>query len=513
MLFNSYHFIFLFFPLFLIIFFIIKSSKVLKKFFFFNTLIVIFSLFFYAYYDLKYLYILFFNILVNFYLGNLIIINNNNKFYLCLGIIFNIFFLFYYKYLTVTLNFIGLNIINYNSIIIPLGVSFFTFQQISYLIEISNNTKKKINFYEYVSFILFFPKLISGPILKINEYYPKIYQVFKKKYLYSNLIIGLAIFFVGLSKKLLIADQIALHIDPFFLINENKIELNVIESWLGPIGYIFQLYFDFSGYSDMAVGLCRIIGLDIPYNFLSPLKKTSLKNFWSVWHITLTRFTTEYIFSPLTYYLNSIKINFRISIIISSIFTFLLIGIWHGAGINFLVFGIIHGLGYQINIFYNFLVNYYKIYFLKHKFMEAIYWAITFVVVVISFVFFRSPNLDTSLNIIKNMFNFSNLVLPTFFYNVSFLIILVNNFFFQIAPFEIFTDKYYFYLILIAFIIVLFFPNTKTISIILDKNINKNSFTLKECFLSILTIIFFSFLILASLFSLNNSRTFLYYQF
>jgi D-alanyl-lipoteichoic acid acyltransferase DltB (MBOAT superfamily) len=318
---------------------------------------------------------------------------------------------------------------------------------------------------------------------------------------------------VGLSKKLLIADQIALHIDPFFLINENEIELNVIESWLGPIGYIFQLYFDFSGYSDMAVGLCRIIGLDIPYNFLSPLKKTSLKNFWSVWHITLTRFTTEYIFSPLTYYLNSIKINFRISIIISSIFTFLLIGIWHGAGINFLVFGIIHGLGYQINIFYNFLVNYYKIYFLKHKFMEAIYWAITFVVIVISFVFFRSPNLDTSLNIIKNMFNFSNFVLPTFFYNVSFLKILVNNFSFQIAPFEIFTDKYYFYLILIAFIIVLFFPNTKTISIVLDKNINKNSFTLKECFLSILTIIFFSFSILASLFSLNNSRTFLYYQF
>ena len=330
----------------------------------------------------------------------------------------------------------------------------------------------------------------------------------------NNLLIGLVIFVIGLSKKLLIADQIALYIDPYFSLDPAQLKVSTLESWFAAIGYIFQLYFDFSGYSDMAVGICKCIGLNIPYNFDSPLKKKSIQAFWNTWHITLTRFTTNYIFNSLVIFLNKFKLNLNLIIISSSMMTFILIGVWHGSGLNFLIFGLIHGFAYQINRFFIYIINNFQLNFFKTKYFDIFYWVITFIVIVVSFVFFRSPNLEISLAIVSNMFNFSNIILPNLFSKV----VLINEIFeligFKFGSFSFFTDFSFLLLLTTCFVILIFFPNTKEISILFENDLINDKSSKKYSIIKLAIFsIFIGTILISSLFSLRNYNVFLYYQF
>ena len=507
MLFNSHLFLFIFFPLFLSNFYLIRFAKKEYQKNLGLFLIISFSVFFYAYWNLKYLTILFLSIFFNYYIYQLNFKKKTRYLKIIAAIFFNVGLLFYYKYFSSVFGFFNGNKIDFNSIVIPLGISFFTFQQLGYILD---DKKKNKNIFEYASFVIFFPQLIAGPILKSEEYFPKIYNCIKNKKVLNNFFIGMVIFIIGLSKKLIIADQIAIFIDPYFYLNSEKIMVSLLESWLAAIGYIFQLYFDFSGYSDMAVGMCKCIGLNIPYNFNSPLKKKSIQSFWSTWHITLTRFTTSYIFNPMAIFLSRYNLKLNLILIISSMTTFILIGIWHGAGLNFLIFGLIHGVAYQINQFFSYLIIEYKITFLRKKYFDLFYWLITFTIIVVSFVFFRSPNLDVAINILSNMFNLSNLVLPNFFSNIP----IFNLFDFKYDSFDFINDLSFAILLILSFVILIIFPNTKEIAELFEKNLMKGnklnkSLKIKLGFFSL----FIGVIFISSLFSLRNYNTFLYYQF
>lgn len=512
MLFNSHLFIFVFLPLFYLLYLVIRIFDFKFKQNLFLGLIILFSLFFYAYWDYNYLFIIIASVIINFISIRYII--KKNIFILTLVIFFNIGLLFYYKYFDVLIGFVTNNDVNFNQIIIPLGISFFTFQQIGYLIELYYDKKKKLNFLKYFAFVIFFPQLIAGPILKSQEFFPKFYDSFKDKKLLRNLLIGLIIFFIGLSKKVLIADNLSVYVNNYYNIAAISENLNLYESWLASIGYLFQLYFDFSGYSDMAVGIAKIFGLNLPWNFNSPLKKISIQHFWNCWHITLTRFTTSYIFTPIIILFNKYNLNFRISILFAVIVTFTLIGVWHGAGINFLIFGILHATAYLVNKSYSFIVSELKLKFLQAKIFNYLYWLITFLFVCFSFVFFRSENLQVAKNIAFNMLNFKSLTFPAFFFNNKYILEFLG--FFNAIKIEtyIFQNHNFISIIFISFLIIILFPNTKRIAEFIDKcfYIEKPKEIIKILILYIF-LFFLSFLIIASILSLNNEVVFLYYQF
>ncbi len=511
MLFNSHLFIFGFFPIFYLFYLFLPRFNSTNKKEIFLLLIIIFSLIFYSYWNIVYLPVIIISIVINYYFSKFIL-KKRNKYFIFLPIFFNIFLLFYYKYFSVIHGFLTNKDVLFQNIIIPLGISFFTFQQIGYLIELKSNKKKKLNFIEYFSFVVFFPQLIAGPILKVEEFFPKILKSLKYKNLTKNFLLGLIIFFIGLGKKVLIADNIAVYIDNFYQVAEIKGNINFYESWLASIGYIFQLYFDFSGYSDMAIGLAKFFGLDLPCNFNSPLKKKSIQDFWRTWHITLTRFTTNYIFTILMIKLSDRNINYKLTFFISSSVTFILIGIWHGAGLNFLIFGIIHATAYMINKVYSFYIEDREIKFLLSPKINFIYWILTFSVIVISFVFFRSPSTDIAFNIVTTMINLNSISFPEFFFNNKFSLNIMEILNAKSVNTYVFQSHEFFISILLCLIIVLFFPNTQNISDISNKIIfeQKNKFTL---WTKIILMIFFAFVFLSSLMSLNNNKIFLYYQF
>tara|TARA_B100000989_G_scaffold126781_2_gene94084 strand:+ start:3226 stop:4761 length:1536 start_codon:yes stop_codon:yes gene_type:complete len=511
MLFNSHIFIFCFFPIFYLLYLSLVNFKFLTKKKLFLILIIIFSLFFYSYWNLGYLPIILISIIINYFFSK-ILLKKINKYFIFLPILFNILLLFYYKYFPVIHGFLNEKNIVFQNIIIPLGISFFTFQQIGYLIELKNDKKKKLSFLEYFSFVIFFPQLIAGPILKVEEFFPKIIESVKFKNLLKNFLLGLIIFFIGLGKKVIIADNIAIYIDNFYQVAEIKGNINFYESWLASIGYIFQLYFDFSGYSDMAIGLARFFGLDLPCNFNSPLKRKSIQDFWRTWHITLTRFTTNYIFTGLMIKLSNYNLNFKLIFAVSASITFLLIGAWHGAGLNFLIFGIIHAFAYLVNKVYSFYIQNRNIKFLLSPKMNFIYWILTFSVVVISFVFFRSPSTDIAINIVATMTNFNSLLFPEFFFNNNFLVYIMEILNAQSITTYVFLGHELLIFVLVCLIIVLIFPNTQNISKISNKIIfdREKKYSLSSKFI---LMIFFAFVLFSSLMSLNNNKIFLYYQF
>ena len=265
MLFNSKDFLFFFFPIFLLLYFCL-SFKYKNQ-----ILIIISSIIFYSYWSFKYALLLILIISINYYLiNNLVKYAQYKKKILFIIIVLNIAILFYFKYFLDLFNYFNINS-SYNivkSIILPLGISFYIFQIITYALDLFNNKKLKVNFINYFSFIIFFPQLIAGPILRINEFYPDILRNSKiniTNFLRLNIICS------GFVKKVLIADNIGMHVDEFYLSVENNDQINFINSWQNIFLYTFQIYYDFSGYSDMAIGIAKILGFNFPFNFESPL--------------------------------------------------------------------------------------------------------------------------------------------------------------------------------------------------------------------------------------------------
>lgn len=347
---------------------------------------------FYAWNFPPYLLLLTTSITTNFVIGRSLAASPGKPL-LWLGICFNIGLLGWFKYagfLATSISSIPGVGISFGVIILPLAISFFTFQQIAYLVDIWNNKIKPGNFLTYAFFISFFPQLIAGPIVHYRELVPQLGEHPFARFLSKDIIVGALLFSLGFVKKVLIADQLRFGADRLFEATALGIEPSMLEAWTGMLSYGFQIYFDFSGYSDMALGLGRIFGLKLPVNFLSPYKATSIIDFWRRWNITLSHFLRDYLYYPLGG--NKKGSIWRYG---NLFIVMLLGGLWHGASWTFVVWGGLHGLYLSINHAWR--------HFTGISLPAPLATGITFTAATFAWVFFRADNFDDASIVITAM--------------------------------------------------------------------------------------------------------------
>ena len=415
MLFNSLHYIFLFLPItVLLYFFLTKINIGIGKIF-----LIFASLYFYSTYNFYYLLLILFSILINFYLAK-ILFKNSKKKYLIAGIVFNVFLLSFFKYsdfFILNLNLLFAFNIDYLNFPFPLAISFFTLQQIGFLIDAFDKNLKTIKFKDYFLFVSFFPQLVAGPIVRINYFLDQIInnQIFK--FNFKNFNAGFLLIAIGLFKKIIITDTLNNFVELGYA---NPGSLTTIETLICTYSFSLQIYFDFSAYVDIALGSALLFNIKLPINFNSPYRATSIINFWERWHITLTNFLTNFIYLPIA---RSFKELDFIKSMLITLFVFFIAGIWHGPSWMYVIFGILHGTGIVINHTFGKLFNF--------KLNRLLAWFLTFNYINITFIFFRSPNLEVAMQMIKNIFiyplstgvNFNSLnVLNLEFLNSSLLV-------------------------------------------------------------------------------------------
>jgi D-alanyl-lipoteichoic acid acyltransferase DltB (MBOAT superfamily) len=301
------------------------------------------SLAFYGWWDIRYLPLLLGSVLFNWRLSQALpTATGRQGSLLALGVGLNLALLAVFKYLHFVANtalWLGGSEWRLAALLLPLGISFFTFQQIAYLVEVRRGHYPPARLGPYLLFVAFFPQLIAGPIVQYAHLAPQFAQQRRDEPVYGNLAIGLTFFVVGLFKKLVLADGIGPRVDELFAAVEAGASLSLIEAWALLLGFAMQLYFDFSGYSDMAIGLARMFGILLPVNFLSPYKATDIADFWRRWHITLSSFLRDYLYIPLGGSRGGQLATAR-----NLFLTMLLGGLWHGAGWTFVVWGALHGV-------------------------------------------------------------------------------------------------------------------------------------------------------------------------
>ncbi|MEL6911965.1 MAG: MBOAT family O-acyltransferase, partial [Cyanobacteria bacterium J06598_4] len=354
MLFNSFEFIFLFLPITLILFFYIGRKDENIKHQLPIIWLIIASLIFYGRWKPLNLPLIILSIGVNYYLGywlsNILERPRIKKAVFAFGIAFNLGLICYFKYSNFLLGNIN-HLIGSNftlpSVVIPLAISFFTFQQIAYLVDAYRGETKEYDLRKYMLFVCFFPQLIAGPIVHHREVLPQFEKASIYKFSQTALSIGLTVFIAGLFKKVIFADRIAEYSNLAFAAASQGINLTFSESWVGALGYSLQLYFDFSGYSDMAIGAAYMFGIRLPLNFNSPYKAISIVDFWRRWHITLSHFLRDYLYIPLG---GSRRGEFRRYF--NLLLTMILGGLWHGAGWTFIFWGGLHGSYLVVNHLY-----------------------------------------------------------------------------------------------------------------------------------------------------------------
>ena len=401
MLFNSYEFIFLFLPAVLAGFFVIarRNPRVAV------TWLVAASLFFYAWWNPPFVLLILVSIVFNYAIGSLISsrrgtpARTGHGFPLVLGVSGNLALLGYYKYshfFLDTLNQVARTSWHLDDIVLPIGISFFTFQQIAYLVDTHQGRTDEHNLIHYCLFVCFFPQLIAGPIVHHSEMLGQFRRVSTFIPRADNFAIGTAIFVAGLAKKVLLADQFARIATPAFAAAEGPADLHFFQAWDGAIAYALQLYFDFSGYSDMAIGLARLFGILLPLNFDSPYKATSVVDFWRRWHITLSRFLKDYLYVPL-----GGNRRGRCRRYLNLFLTMLLGGLWHGASWTFVCWGGLHGVGLSINHAWRFL----KRRPVNRWWSRLLARAATFLFVVVTWVFFRAETFGGALAVLQGMVN------------------------------------------------------------------------------------------------------------
>lgn len=395
MLFNSYPFLFLYLPTVLLCFFILSMLHRTKAA---QIWLLLSSLFFYAYWDYRYLPLLIGSILFNFSMGVLILREANlkqKKGFLIGGIIVNLGVLFYYKYSNFFIsNFFGIS--QWMETILPLGISFFTFTQIAYLVDAYQEKVEKSDIISYGLFVTIFPHLIAGPILHHKEMLKQFNSLRMHVFYWPHVAQGIFLFIIGMGKKVLIADHLATLIKPIF--DGMTVPISFVTAWLGAISYTLQLYFDFSGYSDMAVGLGLLFGLRLPINFNSPYQADSMIDFWKRWHITLSQFLRDYLYIPLGGNRHGKWGKIR-----NLFLTMLLGGLWHGAGWTFVLWGACHGLFLTINHLWRDLQISLPRWFARGLVLLA---------VICSWVIFRSPTVEQAGNILTGMSGWHGIILP-----------------------------------------------------------------------------------------------------
>ena len=435
MLFNSAQFIFAFLPLVVIGFYLIATRSVRVALAFLTAA----SLLFYAWWRPANVLIIAPSILFNFVLSRTIIAKRENapqiaSFAFWTGIAFNILYLGYFKYLNFFEQIIqDLSGVDYvlNHVVLPLGLSFITFQKIALLVDVRAGRIKQVTLRDYFTFVLFFPPLISGPIVHYRELMPQFHNL-DGCLRWSNIALGLTLFATGLAKKLVIADPIAVLIAPYWQGAAMGEHPALLQAWAAALGYMMQLYFDFSGYTDMAIGAARLFGIKLPPNFDAPLKATSIIDYWSRWHMTLTRFLTAYVFSPVVLKQTRARLArstpilagrkttggaFAGLIAVPTLQTMFVSGIWHGAGYQFIIFGLLHGLALVINHAWRlWRPIWWPREGLNARGAAIGFWALTIGFVVLTEVFFRAPNVATALRILQGMGGENGLTLPSAVY-------------------------------------------------------------------------------------------------
>lgn len=395
MLFNSYAFLLVYLPIVFLGFFSFSKLHLTKAA---QGWLLLSSLFFYGFWDVRYLPLLMGSIIFNYGMGSWMLKEQRpqrKKVFLIGGIAADLGLLFYYKYS----NFFISNLLStsqWMEIILPLGISFFTFTQIAYLVDAYQNKVEKGDFLSYGLFVTIFPHLIAGPILHHKDMIKQFTSLRMYVISWPNIAQGIFLFVIGICKKVLIADQLALYVKPIF--DESIEPISFIVAWLGAISYTLQLYFDFSGYSDMAVGLGLLFSLRLPINFNSPYQSDCMIDFWRRWHITLSQFLRDYLYISLggNRYGKWGKMR-------NLFITMLLGGLWHGAGWTFILWGACHGLFLGINHVWRDL---------KLAMPHLLAKALTLLAVTCAWVIFRSPNVDQAANILGGMAGFHGMILP-----------------------------------------------------------------------------------------------------
>ena len=399
MLFNSYEFLLVFLPLALAGYFLIgRSSPILAA-----SWLALASLAFYGWWNIRYVPLLLGSILVNYTLGAAIARRCGTPAagrLLAVSVSANLLLLVWYKYagfLAESANqAVGLGL-PVPSVVLPLGISFFTFTQIAFLVDCWAGKVLETRLVHYVLFVTYFPHLIAGPVLHHKEMMPQFDKAANYRPRLNNFLIGASIFVFGLAKKALLADNLAPYANAVF---NHPQEPSLLVAWGGALAYTFQLYFDFSGYSDMAIGLSRLFGVRLPLNFNSPYKAVNIADFWRRWHMTLSRFLRDYLYIPLGG--NRFGLSRRYGNLMT---TMLLGGLWHGAGWNFVVWGGLHGAYLCINQAFAAVAG-------KLRLPRFLSVTLTFLAVVVAWVLFRASSFPAAMDILAGMAGGHGVALP-----------------------------------------------------------------------------------------------------
>ena len=387
MLFNSYSFVFLFFPLCILGFYICrKIGEKTGKDWLPKAFLLLFSLWFYGFSGPFNLPALLASMAVNFGLSILMGKTDRKKTLLAMGLILNVGALFCFKYTGASY--------------VPLAISFFTFSQIAFLMECYRGTLGKVSALDYSVYVTFFLKLMEGPIALPDEMLSRIRTIMDRKYDWERMFRGFSLFTLGLAKKVLIADTLGKAADYGYT---NLASLNSGDALIVMLSYTLQLYFDFSGYCDMAMGAAGCLGFELPLNFHSPYKAGNIIEFWKGWHITLTRFFTRYLYIPLG---GNRKGKARMYL--NTLLVFLVSGIWHGKGITFIIWGMMHGVLYVITRWYlerkkDGGIDHGAAHGAGKKAGRILAVFATFLYVNVAWVFFRAPDLKEALALLKTM--------------------------------------------------------------------------------------------------------------
>jgi alginate O-acetyltransferase complex protein AlgI len=513
MLFNSYFFIFCFLPITFIGFFLLaRKSTQLAAIWLTGA-----SIFFYGWWNPIFVFLLIASITINYSLGYAIGLariksEKRAKKILTISVLANLGLLAYFKYY----NFF---IANFNSltgnnssildIVLPLGISFFTFTQIAFLVDVYRGIAREYNFLHYVLFITYFPHLIAGPVLHHKQMMPQFEQRLTYYLNIENINIGLVIFTIGLAKKVLLADQFSLYANPVFDVVENGGEPKLFEAWIGALAYTLQLYFDFSGYSDMAIGLSLLFNVKIPINFYSPYKSHNIIEFWRRWHMTLSTFLRDYLYIPLGGNRKGVVKRYS-----NILLTMLLGGLWHGAGWTFVIWGGLHGFYLVINHLWQQIIPVTE----KHSvWLKCSGVMLTFILVVIAWVPFRSTDMSSALRIWAGMFGINGISLPPSL-SLHFPVYLSPMASFEgLTPLTNLVSKDAINSILIGLVVIWIFPNTQQL---INKFKSKNESKFFTLFYwknannySFLPGILVGLLFAISLGFFNRFSPFLYFQF
>ena len=431
-LFNSSEFIFAFLPLTVAGFFLLgKLARVYAL-----SWLIFASIFFYAWWNLSNVFIIGFSLLLNYLIATAILRLHASpdraalrRGVLICGIAFNILFLGYFKYVNFlrgAFNDLAGTEFAFSDVILPLGISFITFQKIAFLIDVNARQVKDFRFREFCLFILFFPQLIAGPIVHFRETMPQ-FRSGSGRFDATLLSLGLTLFSFGLFKKVVLADGVAGYVSPIYDLAVSGGAVSLFSAWAAAIGFTLQIYFDFSGYSDMALGLALCFGIRLPVNFDSPLKATNIIDFWLRWHITLTRFLTAYVYNPLALWLTRRRLSQGLPLLgrkastgaflqllaAPTVFTMFISGLWHGAGYLFICWGLVHGVYLAINHAWRIWIP--RVWTDQQSYervMRPVGFLLTFVAVATAMVLFRSTTVDGALEILSGMVGLNGVSLP-----------------------------------------------------------------------------------------------------